>query len=1040
MAQQPVDAFEAASYSVPGDANVVKVVPDNFPAETGNLNKAIDDHLGQGTYTIFELERDAVYWLEEGTIEVDDVLHLRAEEGEGHLPIIRPTTEGGAERILTSQGGFIMENIFLTMIRADGALNHGIVDEGNTDGNIVIIEGSVFAGTFGTSLFLQGSGYSTYINNSTFINAGRNHWDFGRFINTSNRQSKLWIENSSLYNFVHTILIGNSGYDELHLNHNTFVNTGSNIRIGDTQIANITNNLFYNLSLRGESSGIIAVTTTDNDASRSITIKNNNIGYYDETHSALFASDEDKAPKISSTLEEWIPDGVGANVVYENNFEEGVVFANPPSDMFEWMYEWHNERNMPDHPPYDKWDEIDEYLDTPNHYTLSDVRDFSYSDEHNSYRAADKGYPVGDLNWFPELKERWLHGLPASYDCGDITYVQPDNYPEETGTLNRVIEECVAENPETIFVLERDAVYWLDETIIVDEFKFHLRAEEGEGHLPIIRPADTDDHLINSNDDITLENIFMLAFNEGGEPNHQITHDGNDNRITFSGGVMVGTASTSFIIAGSNNSLFVSDATFANGGRLHRDFGRFIDARGNSQDSIWVENSTLYNFVHAILTGTSGIGYLHLNHNTMLNAGSNIRTAAAIETVITNNLFLNLSLRGESGIITASAAWEGRSFNISNNNIGFYDEEHSTLFESESDKAPVLHSVFDPWMQDGVGADVTYTGNIQEDIAFEDPPMGLVAWMEHYNTDPRPPHDSFDLGWAYDRWDAVDPYLGAPRHYTISDLRDFNYSDEHDSYTAAELGYPVGDLNWFPELKEMWEQGLPAPDYVQEEITFANVVSPREGTIEVGEEFTVYARVEVEGISENGETGDIQAWIGYNTSDVAPSASGWTWVEADFNSDYTGNGHEYMAEIGSELTVGTYYYASRFQLKDQAYVYGGYDGGFWDGENNVSGILNVIEDTDAQIVDIPREFGLQQNYPNPFNPVTSIAYQVPKSAHVTIEIYNVVGQRVATLVNETRDAGYHQVTFDATRLASGMYIYRMQAGEFSQTRKLMLTK
>ena len=89
---------------------------------------------------------------------------------------------------------------------------------------------------------------------------------------------------------------------------------------------------------------------------------------------------------------------------------------------------------------------------------------------------------------------------------------------------------------------------------------------------------------------------------------------------------------------------------------------------------------------------------------------------------------------------------------------------------------------------------------------------------------------------------------------------------------------------------------------------------------------------------------------------------------------------------------------------------------------------------------IPSEFGLEQNYPNPFNPATSIAFQVPENNRVTLEVYDVTGRRITTLVDDHMDAGYHEVTFDGTRLASGVYLYRMQAGDFVQTRKLMLVK
>ncbi len=102
--------------------------------------------------------------------------------------------------------------------------------------------------------------------------------------------------------------------------------------------------------------------------------------------------------------------------------------------------------------------------------------------------------------------------------------------------------------------------------------------------------------------------------------------------------------------------------------------------------------------------------------------------------------------------------------------------------------------------------------------------------------------------------------------------------------------------------------------------------------------------------------------------------------------------------------------------------------------------------TDVEIsIEVPTEFTLFQNYPNPFNPSTVIKYQIPNSNtqisnNVTLKVYDILGREVATLVNEQRKAGYYEVEFDGSNLTSGIYFYRIQAGQFVEIKKMVLVK
>ena len=123
--------------------------------------------------------------------------------------------------------------------------------------------------------------------------------------------------------------------------------------------------------------------------------------------------------------------------------------------------------------------------------------------------------------------------------------------------------------------------------------------------------------------------------------------------------------------------------------------------------------------------------------------------------------------------------------------------------------------------------------------------------------------------------------------------------------------------------------------------------------------------------------------------------------------------------IDSELETGSYTY--RLKQID------------FDGTFTYSEELNVE-------VELPIEYSLEQNYPNPFNPSTTIKYSIPEEGIVKLAVYNMLGEEVATIVNASQKAGRYEVNFNATGLSSGVYVYRIEAANFTASKKLMLMK
>ena len=155
--------------------------------------------------------------------------------------------------------------------------------------------------------------------------------------------------------------------------------------------------------------------------------------------------------------------------------------------------------------------------------------------------------------------------------------------------------------------------------------------------------------------------------------------------------------------------------------------------------------------------------------------------------------------------------------------------------------------------------------------------------------------------------------------------------------------------------------------------------------------------------------------------DIERSSTENQWMNAGFVS-----GHGNISELtkysftDKNLTTGKYKYRLR--------------------QIDFNGNFEYFELAEEVSIGIPDKFELSQNYPNPFNPVTNLEFGIPKPGFVSLKIYDVLGREMVTLVNETKEPGYYKIKFNAADLASGVYFYRMEAGDFVEVKKFVVMK
>ncbi len=282
---------------------------------------------------------------------------------------------------------------------------------------------------------------------------------------------------------------------------------------------------------------------------------------------------------------------------------------------------------------------------------------------------------------------------------------------------------------------------------------------------------------------------------------------------------------------------------------------------------------------------------------------------------------------------------------------------------------------------------------------------------------------------------------GEVEDYLVVLLPPLDYGDAPDPYPTLLVDngakHVISDF-YLGELIDAEPDGQPSPDATDDDqidLADEDGIRPVSASVRGNS-----VQVEVISNTPSGATGFLSGWIDFNQDDT------WDPVTEKVFDDVplTGGTDTLSAAIPANAAVGETF--GRFRFTDVTGV-GPLDP---DPLTNFTLVLGEVEDYQIMIdsilvsVDdfgyVPTEFNLHQNFPNPFNPSTIIRYDVAQASHVKLDVYNIIGQHIITLVNEEKAAGAYKVEFNVKDLPTGIYVYSVRIGEFVNTKKMILMK
>ncbi len=632
-------------------------------------------------------------------------------------------------------------------------------------------------------------------------------------------------------------------------------------------------------------------------------------------------------------------------------------------------------------------------------------------------------------------------------------------------SLNRVA------NPNTVYRLHRgtaDSVYYLD-AAVGDWGSMPLNIiSTGTGDFPTIIAATLSDGtpfspIFSIKANLSMNGVTITARNTLGTLALRIFHIRTDSVTLRLEYCRIIEANQSSIRAESQHDrIFLKNCRISN---VAQDWSnaRVVDNRTVTIDTLSMINCTFYRIGSRIYREGSGIlTYGYFDHNTVVDvAGPTFQLGNTLNLVFTNNLLVNCGFLGHGmsstgAVVDVNSIPSGQSAYISNNVLYADTASLSAAYHAYSDTVTFVRWFSDTLLTFMANAGTTNL-NIGDQVTFQKAPWELPDAV---------PIDSIVRLY----WMPASPIVDDASILRVGSIHLVNlaYNPSATAYTFGSDGRQVGSLEWFAVQQTQSVPGgwnlisVPVtPDYYTKTFLFPTAVS---------EAFAYSGGYVVAQTLENGAA----YWLRFSgpqtvtllglprTQDSIAVVQGWNLVGSISSPVQTTS---IATEPGGMIASQFFAYDGGYTRTDTIQPGKGYwvkvnqpgklylsSSGTFQGKNRIT-IVPSQElpppPPDGQISDlnsgIPKQFALEQNYPNPFNPSTVITYSLPAGGRVTLMVYNTLGQEIATLVNADQKAGSYTVRWDGvndrgTKLSSGLYFYRLRAGAFVSTKKMMLVQ